>query len=155
MSEDPLGVAGGVNLYGYVQGQATGWVDPSGLAKFREGAYEHIVERHCGAVDEKTGQFSPVFTNPATLNYLADYAIINPSGGKLQKNGNYVYFSQLRARVEENGVVTEQPANIGLCGCNGPETSIYAVVLNSNGEVVTMFPADPIYARDNGFAPRP
>jgi RHS repeat-associated protein len=31
VSEDPIGVAGGVNLYGYVQEQPTGWRDPSGL----------------------------------------------------------------------------------------------------------------------------
>ena len=32
VSEDPIGVAGGVNLYAYVQGQPTRWVDPQGRA---------------------------------------------------------------------------------------------------------------------------
>ena len=31
VSEDPIGVAGGVNLYGYVGGQPIGYRDPNGL----------------------------------------------------------------------------------------------------------------------------
>jgi uncharacterized protein RhaS with RHS repeats len=30
ISEDPIGLAGGVNLYGYVGGSPTNWTDPSG-----------------------------------------------------------------------------------------------------------------------------
>lgn len=41
LTRDPIGYAGGLNLYGYVGNNPTGWVDPSGLSK---GILQKIVD---------------------------------------------------------------------------------------------------------------
>jgi RHS repeat-associated protein len=45
ISRDPIGIAGGINLYGYAGNNAVNWVDPSGLYWFRQPGQKEVVGR--------------------------------------------------------------------------------------------------------------
>ena len=70
ISEDPIGVAGGINLYGYVEGNPLNYVDPLGLQVWSQGQLPARVQQH-NQLNDPMGQLSrefgpSVFPDPST-----------------------------------------------------------------------------------------
>ena len=152
---DPAGLAtllnDGPSVYGYVEQKPVSFTDPWGLATFRLGAIQHIMDRHCTGNDPTAGMFSPEYSNPAALNDLADQILSQPGGSAPGNGNNTIIFGQVLLRDNDTGAT--MPLPVGTCGCPGPPTNIVAIVVDPRGAIVTMFPASPSYAASRGFSP--
>ncbi|HDS7112717.1 TPA: hypothetical protein QH394_000321 [Klebsiella aerogenes] len=53
ISQDPIGLMGGLNAYAYVDGNPVGWIDPLGLFNVADGGFSGLYRR-----TSNTGEFS-------------------------------------------------------------------------------------------------
>ncbi|PIT58050.1 RHS repeat domain-containing protein [Snodgrassella alvi] len=133
---DPIGLAGGFNLYQYAPNGLT-WVDPWGLncdnAKWTKKGWKHVFERHFKKQGSRWNHKSKFnIGNEQDLKKIIDKTI-KKGKSELQRNGKtafeYDFGKPIGSRTNlQTGIVEYQNKVL--------------VIVNKHGEIVTAFPSN-------------
>lgn len=163
LTPDPIGLAGGLNVYGYVENDPISWIDPDGLVRNRGNSNPRSIVPNPGNRPGgwSYGQFYPSIGNapPRTANYPVGSSRsqfqVPP---KAQQSGGNVCgrdfsghaFDQMQARgimptVVENTLKTGQPfpTRLGTSGFYDPINNIRVITNSETGRIVTVIPGTP------------
>jgi RHS repeat-associated protein len=97
ITQDPLGILGGLNSYQYANGDPINWIDPLGLIKVENNGFEGVAGK--GASGSLTGQQTKLPPNASTEN-IRSLARENESAKILSQNGYHVEQNPITSGVK-------------------------------------------------------
>jgi RHS repeat-associated protein len=163
ITQDPLGILGGLNSYQYVNGDPINWIDPLGLIKVENNGFEGVVGK--GNIIDNASEPLPLGDNLIDRNdSLAKAASwIKPKEGffdviihgssdsfSVFRNGKWIKLNQrsLTTFIQKNNY-NGQPIRLISCNTGASPTSIAQDLSNKLGRKV-IAPSDTIWIHPNG-----